>query len=192
VLIASCFLVSIGASEARDIWSKGDIAGLFPPAPDGWRVSSLDFEAIETPLNELEKLANALNENFDTEPHLRLKAVRRYILNEQKVTVTIETDNIDAAINIDVMTAAFASGDEATRTRLESDGFSIITRHEYPGVALRSKDQSGLAFKIGSTGVIGLECSYFDCNDILDLLTEQIDFNAVADFVAFEHRPQDP
>lgn len=185
-------------SEARDIWSKGDIASLFPPAPDGWRASTIEVEPLK-PATDLEKFvstlenfANVLNENFDAGVGIRLRATRDYSFDGQKISMTIDSDDIDNAINIDAMMAAFASGDEATRARLKSNGVSTITHNGMPGVAMDTADKVGRAYKVGSTGVVALECSYFDCSQILDSMAKQINFSAVAEFVSFEHRLQEP
>ena len=192
LILALILAISFGTVKAADIWSKGDIAGLFPPAPDGWRISRIELDALDLPTTEFERFANALNEDFEANAAMRLRAVRHYISDGKKISVTMDSSDIDAAINIDAMTAAFASGDDATQTQLERDGFYPLTHDGLQGVAIKTPDKTGRAFKVGSVGVVALECSYFDCSDLLKLMTEQINFNDVAEFVAFEHRPQDP
>lgn len=189
LLLAAFFGMSAFAvaNDALDRWSKGDIAGLFPPKPEGWRVSSIDLERMDTPTSELERFTNAFNENFDAKTSIRLRAIRDYISNGQKITVTIDTDDIDSAINIDAMLAASESDDHTTRTHLESEGFSTKNYDGRTAVAFHATDKIGRAFKIGSTGVVALECSYFDCAEILDSMIAQIDFSAVAEFVSANH-----
>ncbi len=189
-MILAVFLgmsAAAAANDAPDRWSKGDIAGLFPPKPDGWRASSINLERMDTPTSELERFTNAFNEDFHAKTSIRLKAIRDYISNGQKVTVTIDTDDIDSAINIDAMLAAFQSGDHATRAHLEKEGFSTKNYDGRTAVAFHATDKVGRAFKINSTGVVALECSYFECADILDSMIAQFDFSAVAEFVSANH-----
>lgn len=188
LLFASVFEVSnsAAASDAPDRWSRGDIAALFPLAPDGWRHSKIELEPRKTASTDFETFMNAMNDDYGGLVSVSLRAVRHYYADERKVTITIDSDDIEAAINIDAIAAAFDT-DGATRTQLESEGFSVVRHEGYVGVAMQSTDKTGRAFRVDSSGVIAFECSYFDCSEFLDSMINQIDFDLLAEFMAFDH-----
>ena len=189
--VSALSLVS-SRTEAADIWSRGDIAGLFPPAPEGWTASRLDLEALKLPTTDFEQFVNVLNGKYDAGASIRIRAKRHYKLEDQKITVTIDSNDIDSAINIDAITSAFSSGDEATREWLENDGYTSISHNGIAGVAMATPDKTGRAYRVGSAGVVALECSYFDCESLIAQMTEEIEFETVAEFAAFNHRKQEP
>ena len=178
-------------TEAADIWSRGDIAGLFPPAPEGWTASRLDLEALKLPTTDFEQFVNVLNGKYDAGTSIRIRAKRHYKLEDQKITVTIDSNDIDSAINIDAITSAFSSGDQTTREWLENDGYTAVTHKGFAGVAMTTPDKTGRAYRVGSAGVVALECSYFDCENLIAQMAEEIDFESVAEFAAFNHRKQE-
>lgn len=193
-----CFIVAVALivaipsqGAARDIWSRGDVGGLFPLAPDGWTATRIELEPLKLPTTDLELFFNALNENYDADASIRLRAVRHYHQDDREISITLDSDDIDNAINIDAIMAALSSGDEATRTQLESDGFSAIAHDGVKGVGVNVPDKKGRAFRIGSAGVIALECSYSGCEDLLERMIAQLDFKALVEFAEFDHRLQE-
>lgn len=186
-LIALLLGVSNCASEAQVAWSKNDIAALFPPAMDGWTGEAVAVEPIEKPFNDLELLANALNENFDAGASIRLKAVRTYSSYDRVISITIDTSDIDNSVYIDALEAVFETDPEA-KAEYEFNGISSLERDGYQGFKSVFSDMSGQVFRVGTAGVVSIECSDADCDIDLQAISGQLDLRAVAEFVAFDHR----
>ena len=186
-LVATCLLLFSGACQAEDAWSKSDIAALFPPAMTGWSAGEVEIEPINTPLHELELFAKAFSQNYENGVSIRLKAVRTFASDDRKVRVTIDTSDIESSIHIDAMHTVLESRAGVWKEFTQA-GYSKIHHDDLTGFRLVSDSVSGQSFRIGSDGIVVIECWRRGCEDDLDSFTIGIDFSAVAEFIEFDHR----
>ncbi|MEZ5895394.1 MAG: hypothetical protein R3C51_03255 [Parvularculaceae bacterium] len=186
------------AAEEKSEWTQDDIAALFPAPVEGWTVSALDLRERDTIASGFESFALApLAETASVGVSVRLTATRAYRSGDRAITVSIDTEDIETAAMIDAVDTvnAVASAEDdgpdelvALGEELLAAGVTALSRDGYQGVSAETNSEAGRAFKIGSAGVVSLECAYPDCGADLDAMLARLDFSAIAAFVAFDHR----
>lgn len=200
-LIAVCLAAAAmiappaAAAERSGEWTPGDIAALFPAPLDGWRAEDVAIEERDTLASGFESFALApLAETANVGVSVRLTATRAYRSGDRTITVAIDTEDIETAAMIDAVDAVSGAEDGgpeelvAYGEGLLAAGVTAISHDGYPGVAASADGEAGRAFKIGSVGAVLLECAYPDCGADLDAMIARLDFSAIAEFVAFDHR----
>ncbi len=180
--------ICAAAAAQSAVWTDGAIASLFPPPIEGWTADDIAIEERDTITSGFESFAGAaLAETASAGVSIRLNVKQRYSFGDKAISITIDTEDIDSAATVDVITAAFET-DAATRKKLESDGVSVIDHDGITGISMKSGNEAARAFNIGSAGVVSLECAYAGCGADLDLMLDQMNFAAVTEFVVFDHR----
>ena len=181
---AAGFSATVAASD----WSEERIAGLFPAPLEGWASGAVEIEERDTITSGFESFALApLTETAAVGVRVRLKATRAYSLSEKRITVFIDTKDIESAVSVDGMSAAHIS-DPVAREKLKDAGVIPFERDGYAGLKLAADVEAGRVFKIGSAGFLSLECSYEKCAADLDQMLDRLDFASIADFVSYDHR----
>ncbi len=178
--------ISVRAETTMDQWTYADIAHLFPEPPEGWRASSLDLNTAETITSEFEAIASTMlapTENVS----IRFIATRRYSSEGREIEIRIDTEDIEVAAQIDAVVAGYET-DTVLRDKLRSAGIGVARLSGFPGISIDTGPESGRAFKIGSAGVITVECNYMDCGEDMERVLAALDFATVERFVAFDHR----
>ena len=178
--------LSAAAEPTIDQWTYSDIAHLFPEAPEGWLASSMDLNSTETITSEFESFAGAMLVS-PVDPSVRLIATRRYSSEGREFEIQIDTEDIEIAAQIDAIVAGYES-DSALRDKLGSAGIGAAQHAGFPGISIDTAPESGRAFKIGSAGVITVECNYMDCGEDMDRILAAMDFATVEHFITFDHR----
>ncbi|MFC2952448.1 hypothetical protein ACFOOP_10955 [Marinicaulis aureus] len=186
--LAAVVMITAPAAAWREWLGQDDIAALFPAPLDGWTVEDVAIEKRDTVTSGFEAFAVApLAETATAGVSVRLKVTRIYSQPEKSITISIDTEDIESAVSVDGMSAAYTSDADA-RARLEHAGIIPFERDGYPGLKLAVANEAGRVFKVGSAGVLSLQCAYPDCGADLDAMTARLDFSAIAEFVAFDHR----
>ncbi len=184
------FFISVTPqSHATDIhaeWSNAHIAALFPEPVDGWTIGELKLEELETITSGFEAFVGGLA-GTDAGVSIRLKASRRYVAGERLIIVMVDTSDIEAAANVDSIAAAYSSND-ALRADLEAAGIRSISHRSFSGVTAQENNKAGRIFRVGSSGIVSMECDYVDCARDLAIMTERLDLSSFAKFTGFDHR----
>ncbi|WP_133162320.1 hypothetical protein [Hyphococcus luteus] len=176
-------------------WTQDDIAALFPAPLEGWKAEGAAVEERDTITSGFESFALApLAETAAVGVTVRLRVTQAYRSGDRAIAITIDTEDIETAAMVDAVDAvasAEGSGPEelvALGEELLAAGVSPISHGGHPGVSAEADGEAGRAFKIGSAGAVSLECAYPDCGGDLDAMIEDLDFSAIAEFAAFDHR----
>lgn len=186
LFVALASPVDSAAEPAHEQWATPEIERLFPRPQEGWHAGGVELTATDTLMSNFEAMANSF---FPTGNNVsvRLIATRAYTARYGRYEITIDSENIEVAAQIDAIAAAYSS-DAALRTRLEDDGIAVVEHVGFDGLSIKAGDQRGHVYKIGSAGIVAIECDYRDCSDDLTNIVNSIDFTSIARFVAFDHR----
>ena len=184
--------VSAAANGMKSGWTQDDIAALFPAPLEGWKAEGAVVEERDTITSGFESFALApLAETAAVGVSVRLRVTQAYRSGDRAIAITIDTEDIETAAMVDAVASAEGDGPEelvALGEELLAAGVSPISHEGHPGVSAEADGEAGRAFKIGSAGAVSLECAYLDCGDDLDAMIESLDFSAIAEFAAFDHR----
>ncbi|WDI31925.1 hypothetical protein PUV54_01820 [Hyphococcus flavus] len=193
--IGAAIAVSAAADEMKSAWTQDDIAALFPAPLDSWSAGDVAIEERDTIVSGLESFALApLAETATAGVSVRLKATRAYRSGDRAIAISIDTEDIETAAMVDAVDAVASAEDDgpdelvALGEELLAAGVTALSRDGYRGVSAETDSEAGRAFKIGSAGVVSLECAYPDCGADLDVMVERLDLFAIAEFAAFDHR----
>lgn len=172
--------------DERVKWTHSDIALLFPKPAEGWDAEDIEVEEGNTIASGFEAMADGVaGSGAGVSTHL--KVTRRYSAGEKRSVVYIDTEDIETAAYVDAIAAAFST-DEALRTDLENSGVTAITHQAYQGLSAQAGDKVGRIFKVGSAGIVAMECDHPACAKDLDAMIGRLDWPAIARFIRFDHR----
>lgn len=186
LLVAIVLPFSVYTQSAVERWTADDIALLFPPPIEGWDAEGLELTATDTLTSDFEMMANSLIATSNT-VSIRLIATQVYIAGERRYEMSIDTENIEVAAQVDAIAAGYST-DDGLRERLERDGIGVAEHKGFDGLSIVAGAESGRIYKIGSASVVVIACEYSGCGDDIDSIVETVDFASIARFVAFDHR----
>lgn len=193
--VSAAVAASAAANEMKSGWTQDDIAVLFPAPFDTWSAEDVAVEKRDTITSGFESFALApLAETATAGVSVRLKATRAYRSGDRTIAISIDTEDIEAAAMVDSVDAVSGVEDGgpeeliALGEQLLASGVTALSHDGYPGVSAEIDGEAFRAFKIGSAGAVLLECAYPDCGADLDAMIARLDFPAIADFAAFDHR----
>ncbi len=174
------------ATDIHPEWSNDHIAALFPAPMDGWSVGELTLEESDTVTSGFESFVTGVS-GVQMGVSTRVLATRSYAMQERTIIIIVDSSDIEMAATIDAITAAH-SADDASQPAPEEVGVKPISRQGYFGFSAQEGDRAGLMFKVGSAGIVAMECDYNGCAEDLAVMTERLDLVEFAGFADFDHR----
>tara|TARA_R110002049_G_scaffold23726_2_gene84081 strand:- start:41 stop:643 length:603 start_codon:yes stop_codon:yes gene_type:complete len=183
-IIVAVLTLQVQANDAVEQWSVTDIARLFPAPADGWHIGDLQLEQAETFTSDLEMFAGVAT---GTGASIRLKVSRQYSKESKSFRVTIDTEDIESVARIEAISSGYAH-DDALRSELETAGIGVLHVNGHVGITIEADGETGRLIKIGSAGLIMMECMYDRCESDLDIVIGGLDLASIIRFVAFDHR----
>lgn len=167
-------------------WTAAEIRDLFPQPAGEWIAGEVQVQELKTITSDFEAMAS-LPLADPPGISVRLKVARTYSSMDRNITVSIDTEDIESAVSIDGITAAYNSS-SADRVRIQDAGMTPVEQNGYSGLALKAGASDARVFRVSAAGILSMECDVQPCGKDLDQLLQSFDLAAVAAFVQYDHR----
>jgi len=186
LFFGASFSPPVAATDIHAEWSNHHIADLFPQPLEGWTVSDIELEEHDTITSGFESYIGGLA-GTDAGVSIRLQATRRYMAPGRAIAILVDSSDIETAASVEAIAAAHKT-DDALRAELAENGVISISRANYNGFWAQDGDKAGIAFKVGSAGIVAMECEYSGCAQDLSSMAERLELGGFARFSDFDHR----